>query len=64
MLVGTCRKFNLPVDIQIDMYNNMMVPVVIYASEILRLYIIREIQIMQTKLLKHSLFVHKNYMQR
>lgn len=58
-LVGTCRKLDLPVDIQIDMYNSMVVPVVIYASEIWEHYVIREIELMQTKFLKHVLLVHR-----
>ena len=59
-IVVTCRKLVLPVDIQIDMYNSMVVPIVTYASEIWGHYVMREIKLMQTRFHKHVLFVHRN----
>ena len=42
------------------MYNSTVVPVVTYALEIWGPYVIREIELMQTRFLKHVLFVHRN----
>lgn len=59
-LVGKCRKFDLPVDIQIELFHTMVLPVMTYGSEIWGHYIIREIELLHLKFLKHMLFVHKN----
>lgn len=59
-LVGKCRKFYLPVDMQMELFNTMVLPVLTYESEIWGHYIIREIEFLHLKFLKHILFVHKN----
>ena len=59
-LVGKCRKFDLPVDMQIELFNTMVQPVLTYGSEVWGHYIIREIELLHLKFLKHMLFVHKN----
>lgn len=59
-LVGKCRKFDLPVDMQIELFNTMVLPILTYGSEIWGHYIIREIELLHLKFLKHILFVHKN----
>lgn len=58
-IIGTCRKFDLPVDIQIEMFNSMVLPVMTYASEIWGHYIIRDMEILQMKYFKQVLCVHK-----
>lgn len=60
-LVGKCRKFDLPVDMQIELFNTMVQPVLSYGSEIWGHYIIREIELLYLKFLKHMLFVHKKH---
>ena len=59
-LSGTSHKFDLPVDIQLEMFNTLVLPIMTYASEIWGHYIIREAELLQMKFLKHVLFVHKN----
>ena len=49
-LVGKCRKFDLPVDMQIELFNTM---VLTYGSEVWGHYIIREIELLHLKFLKH-----------
>ncbi len=58
-VIGTIRKYELPVDIQLQMYNSMIVPIATYACEIWRNETIREIEIFQTTFLKHVIRVHK-----
>ncbi len=57
--IGTIRKYELPVDIQLQMYNSMIVPIATYACEIWGIETIREIEIFQKTFLKHVLLVHK-----
>ena len=58
-ILGTCRKYDLPVDIQIQMYNSMVVPVMTYACEIWGNETVRELELLQMKFLKHVLYVHR-----
>lgn len=58
-ILGTCRKHDLPVDIQIEMYNSMVLSIMTYASEIWGHYVIRELELLQMKFLKQVLCVHK-----
>ncbi len=59
-VIGKARKFDLPVDIQMELFNAMVLPVLTYGSEVWGHYIIRELELLHLKFLKHLLFVHKN----
>ena len=58
-LIGTSRKYDLPIDIQLDMYNSMVVTVATYACEIWGYDIVRELETLQMRYLKHALYVHR-----
>ncbi len=55
----TSRKLGLPVDIQLELFNTMVVPVLTYGCEIQGGNIIREIEILHMKFMKHILYVHR-----
>ncbi len=54
-----CRKFDLPVDMQADLFNTMVLPILTYASEIWAHSVVREIELLHLSFLKHILYVHK-----
>lgn len=58
-IIGISRKYDLPVDIQIDLFNMLVIPVLIYGCEIWGDYIIREVELLHMKFLKHVLYVHR-----
>ncbi len=51
-VVGTFRKHDLPIDIQLEMYNSMVLPVVLYGCEVWGNEIVRELELLQMKLCK------------
>ncbi len=59
-VLGKSRKFDLPVDIQTDLFNSMVLPVLTYSSEIWEHYTVREVELLHLKFCKQILFVHKN----
>ena len=59
-LVSKCRKFDLPVDIQLELFTATVLPILTYASEIWGYHIARELEYMYMKFLKQVLGVHKN----
>ncbi len=58
-VIGTSRNLDLPVEIQLEMYNSMVLSVQMYATEVWGYNVIREMELLHTKFLKHVLFVHK-----
>lgn len=58
-VIGMSRKYDLPVDIQVELFNMMVVPVVTYGCEVRGDNIIREIELLHMKFLKHVLYVHR-----
>ncbi len=58
-LISKCRKFDLPVDIQLDLFASMVKPVMLYATEVWGYYVIRELDQLHIKFLKHLLYVHR-----
>ncbi len=42
-VIGKARKFDLPVDVQMEIFNAMVLPVLTYGSEVWGHYIIREL---------------------
>ncbi len=59
-LTGKCSRCDLPVDMQLWLFNAMVLPVMIYAREIWRYNAIRELEILHMNFLKHVLCVHKS----
>lgn len=59
-LIGKCRKFDLPADMQTELFNTTVLPVLTYASEIWGFYRVRELESLHMKFLKQALGVHKN----
>ncbi len=58
-VLGKARKFDLPVDIQMELFNAMVLPVLANGSQVWGHYIIKELELLHLKFLK-LLFVHKN----
>ncbi len=58
-LNGISRKLDLPVDIQIELFNTMVVPVLTYGCEIWGDNIIRKIELLHLKFMKHVSYVHR-----
>ncbi len=58
-LIGTSRRLDLPVDIQLELFSTMVVPVLTYGCEIWGDNIIREIELLHMKYKKHVIYVHK-----
>ncbi len=58
-VIVTSRKYDLPIDIQIDLFNTMVAPVLTYGCEIWGDNIIREIESLHMKYMKHGLCVHR-----
>ena len=59
-VIGKCRKFDLPVDLQVELFRPMVMPVVLYGSEVWGYHVIRDVQILHMKFLKHTLCVQRN----
>ena len=59
-VIGKCRRFDLPVDMQIDLFNTMVLPILTYSCEIWGLYIVRDVELLHLKFCKQILSVHKN----
>ncbi len=59
-LIGKCRKYDLPVDLQLELFNTMVLPIMTYACEIRGYSVDRELKQLQMKFLKHVLYAHKN----
>ncbi len=47
------------VDMQIELFNTMVLPILTYACEIWGHYLVREIELLHLSFMKHILFVHK-----
>ena len=59
-LIGKCRKHDLPVDLQLEIFNAMVMPIMTYACEIWGSNIARELKRLHMKFLHHVLYLHKN----
>ena len=57
-VIGTSRNLDLPIDIQLEMYNSMVLSVQMYAAEIWGHNVVRDMELLHIKFLKHVLFVH------
>ncbi len=58
-LIGKCRKYNLPIDMQLELFETLVKPVLLYGAEVWGHYVIREIEQLHLKFLKYTLYVHK-----
>ncbi len=56
-LIGNTRKYDLPIDIQLQMYSSMAVEVTTYACKIWGFDIVREMESLQMRFLKYILCV-------
>ncbi len=52
LLIGKCRKFDLPADIQTELFNTTVLPVLTYASEIWEIYRVRELDFFAYEIFK------------
>ncbi len=59
-LVGKCRTFDLPVDLQVELFKITVVPVILYGREIWRKTMIRKVEILHMRFLKLTLCVERN----
>ncbi len=59
-LISKCRKFDLPVDIQLELYTATVLPTLTYGCEIWGYHVARELEFMYMKFLKQVLGVHKH----
>ncbi len=59
-LLSKCRKFDLPVDIQLELYTATVLPILTCGCKIWGYHVARELEFMYMKFLKQVLDVHKN----
>ena len=59
-LISKCRKFDLPVDLQLELFNATVLPILTYACEVWGYHIAKELEYMYMRFLKQVLGVHKN----
>ena len=59
-LIGKCRKFDLPVDLQIELFRATVLPALSHGCEVWGYSLMREVETLHLKYLKHVLCVHKN----
>ncbi len=57
-VIGTSRNLDSPVDIEIELFNALIVPVLTYGCELLGDNIKRGIELVRMKFMKHGLYVH------
>ncbi|KAI3382690.1 hypothetical protein SNEBB_010922 [Seison nebaliae] len=58
-LIGLCRKHELPVDLQLQLFDSMVLPILTYGCEVWGDNQIKEMEALHLKYLKHVLCVHK-----
>ncbi len=58
-LIAKCRKFNLPVDLQLELFDTMLLPVLMYGCKIWGYKIHKAIEVVHLTFLKHILGVKK-----
>lgn len=58
--IGKCRKHDLTVDLQLELFNTMVMSIMTYACEIWCYSVDRELKQLHMKFIKHVLYVHKN----
>lgn len=51
-MISICRKLYIPIDLQTELYNTLVLPVITHASEF---DIIRKMEMLQVKYPKHNL---------
>ena len=59
-VIGKCRKFDLPVDLQVQLFRFIVIPVKLYGSEVWGYHIIRDIEILHVRFLNHTSCVQRN----
>ena len=53
-VISKCRKYNLPVDIQLQLFDSMVAPILLYGSEVWGEREFKEIEKLHIKFLKHT----------
>ena len=58
-LIAKCRKFNLPIDLQLELFDAMVLPIITYGCEIWGYRVYKVIEVVHLTFLKHILGVRK-----
>ena len=58
-LIAKCRKFNLPIDLQLELFVAMVLPIITYGCEIWGYRVYKVIEVVHLTFLKHILGVRK-----
>ncbi len=58
-LIAKCRKFDLPIDLQLELFDAMVLPIITYGCEIWGYRTIRDIENLHITFMKHILHVRK-----
>ena len=54
-VISKCRRYNLPIDIQIQLFDSMVLPILLYGAEVWGIKEFKEIEKLHLKFLKHCL---------
>ncbi len=57
-LIGKCRTLGLPIDLQLELFDNIIVPIILYGCEVWGPQNYIETEKLHLKYLKHILGVH------
>ncbi len=58
-LIAKCRKFDLPIDLQLELFDAMVLPIITYGCEIWGYRTIRDLENLHITFMKHILHVRK-----
>ena len=58
-LIAKCRKFSLPIDLQLELFDAIVLPVLTYGCEIWGYRVYKAIESVQLTFLKHTLGIRK-----
>lgn len=54
-VISKCRRYNLPIDIQLQLFDSMVLPILLYGAEVWGIKEFKEIEKLHLKFLKHCL---------
>ena len=58
-LIAKCRKFDLPIDLQLELFDAMVLPIITYGCEVWGYKISKDVENVHVTFLKHILNVRK-----
>ena len=58
-LIAKCRKFDLPIDLQLELFDAMVLPIITYGCEIWGYRVVKDVENVHITFLKHILNVRK-----